>query len=282
MSTTPMSGNRNFDPTVLGLHQNQQLLVFILMFPLMACFLISIFVIGPHWGVYVSIGFAVLEILFFMLVGRTNQTLYYFERNLRFMWSIHRGTDYINKYGFNGIPKARSLTHIKKIHGGGIVEFFYTQARPHRWGSILFLKAFKPEDYEIFKVNVERMLIGLPDGTIIKTTLKVRSDLTDHAEPIRRELGKEGLPQIIRESMNEHMHMCELANEKSYENHMLVLLPYTASDEVAKHQLGILTKNIMEILEGMKIYCRRLETEAEIIDMFYGDITFNVHGLRRF
>jgi hypothetical protein len=76
--------------------------------------------------------------------------------------------------------------------------------------------------------------------------------------------------------------MCELANEKSYENHMLVLLPYTASEEAAKHQLNILTKNIMEILTGMRIFCKKLENESEIVDMFYGDITFNVHGLRRF
>lgn len=281
MSVTPMTGNRNFDPTVLGLHKNQQLLLFILIFPLMGCFLLGTFVLGSHLGVYVSIGFAALEAIFFLAVGRSTASLYHFERNLRFLWSVHRGTDYINKYGNRGIQKARSLTHIKKIHKGGYIEYFFDQTRPHNWGGIISLKTFTPEDLEVFKVNVERMWIGLPDHSIIKTTLKVRSDLTDHAESIRKELGKEGLPQIIRESMDEHRIMCELANEKSYENHMLVLLSYSASPDGAKHQLDIMIKTITEILEGMKIGCRRLEIQEEIEDMFFGDITFNVHGLRR-
>ena len=145
------------------------------------------------------------------------------------------------------------------------------------------LKTFTPEDLEVFKVNVERMWIGHCRTTpLLKQLLKLRSDLTDHAESIRKELGKEGLPQIIRESMDEHRIMCELANEKSYENHMLVLLSYTASEEGAKHRLDIMLKTIIEILEGMKIGCRRLGKTEEIEDMFYGDITFNVHGLRRF
>jgi hypothetical protein len=38
----------------------------------------------------------------------------------------------------------------------------------------------------------------------------------------------------------------------------------------------------MEILTGMRTFCKKLENESEIVDMFYGDITFNVHGLRRF
>lgn len=281
MSTAPMSGNRNFNPTVLGLHQNQQLLVFILIFPLMGCFLLSIFILGSHLGVYVSIGFGILEILFFLAVGRSTASLYHFERNLRFMWSVHRGTDYINKYGHHGIQKARSLTHIKKVHTGGYIEYFFDRERPHNWGGIIHLRTFTPDDLEVFKVNVERMLVGLPDHSIIKTTLKVRSDLTDHAESIRKELGKEGLPQIIRESMDEHRIMCELANEKSYENHMLVLLSYNASPDGAMHQLDIMIETIIEILEGMKIGCTRLQTPEAIEDMFYGDITFNVHGLRR-
>lgn len=281
MSVTPMTGNRNFDPTVLGLHKNQQLLLFILIFSLIGCFLLGTFVLGSHLGVYVSIDFAALEAIFFLAVGRSTASLYHFERNLRFLWSVHRGTDYINKYGNRGIQKARSLTHIKKIHKGGHIEYFFDQTRPHNWGGIISLKTFTPEDLEVFKVNVERMWIGLPDHSIIETTLKVRSDLTDHAESIRKELGKEGLPQIIRESMDEHRIMCELANEKSYENHMLVLLSYSALTDGAKHQLDIMIKTITEILEGMRIGCRRLETQEEIEDMFFGDITFNVHGLRR-
>lgn len=281
MSTAATSGNRNFDPTVLGLHQNQQFLLFILIFPLMGCFVLSIFTLGSHLGVYVSIGFGFLELLFFLAVGRNTASLYHFERNLRFMWSVHLGTDYINKYGHHGIQKARSLTHIKKVHKGGYIEYFFDRDRPHNWGGIIHLNTFTPDDLEVFKANVERMCVGLPDHSIIKTTLKVRSDLTDHAESIRKELGKEGLPQIIRESMDEHRIMCELANEKSYENHMLVLLSYNASPEGAMHKLDIMIQTITEILEGMKIGCTRLETPEAIEDMFYGDITFNVHGLRR-
>jgi|SRR5659263_69453 len=281
MSTAATSGNRNFDPTVLGLHQNQQFLLFILIFPLMGCFVLSIFTLGSHLGVYVSIGFGFLELLFFLAVGRNTASLYHFERNLRFMWSVHLGTDYINKYGHHGIQKARSLTHIKKVHKGGYIEYFFDRDRPHNWGGIIHLNTFTPDDLEAFKANVERMCVGLPDHSIIKTTLKVRSDLTDHAESIRKELGREGLPQIIRESMDEHRIMCELANEKSYENHMLVLLSYNASPEGAMHKLDIMIQTITEILEGMKIGCTRLETPEAIEDMFYGDITFNVHGLRR-
>jgi len=121
------------------------------------------------------------------------------------------------------------------------------------------------------------MLIGLPDRTLIKTTMKVRSDLTDYSEPIKVELRKNRIPQIVRESMYEHQQICEQADEKSYSNHMLVLIDYTASAEKAKHTLDIVLHAVSEVLDDMAIGNRRLTTEDEIFEMFYGDITFNFH-----
>jgi hypothetical protein len=41
--------------------------------------------------------------------------------------------------------------------------------------------------------------------------------------------------------------------------------------------IGIVLNSISEVLDDMEIGNRRLTTENEILEMFYGDITFNIH-----
>ena len=58
---------------------------------------------------------------------------------------------------------------------------------------------------------------------------------------------------------------------------MLVLIDYTASAEKAKHTLEVVLHTISEVLDDMEIGNRKLTTQDEILEMFYGDITFNIH-----
>lgn len=273
----PLTTSRKFDPTIYGLQRNQQFLVLIMCLPLSLTFIIGCLVFGANIGFKLSMVALAVDIIIFILVGTNPANLYHFECTLRFLKDIKTGNDYIHKHGKEGEKKAHNLSHIKKIHDDGSIEFTYTKKRPQNFGGILELKTFSPEDMQVFSENAERMLIGLPDRTLIKTTMKVRSDLSDYSEPIKAELRKNRVPQIVRESMYEHQLICEQADEKSYTNHMLVLIDYVASAEKAKHTLGIVLHAISEVLDDMEIGNRRLITEDEIIEMFYGDITFNIH-----
>jgi len=277
MNNAPLTTSRKFDPTIYGLQRNQQFLVLILCLPLSIAFIIGCLVFGASIGFKLSLFVLAIDVIVFIMVGMSPANLYHFECTLRFLKDIKTGNDYIHKHGKEGEKKAKSLFHIKQIHDDGSIEFTYTKRRPQNFGGILELKTFSPDELEAFSANAERMLIGLPDRTLIKTTMKVRSDLTDYSEPLKKELRKNRVPQIVRESMYEHQLICEQAEEKSYTNHMLILIDYTASAEKAKHTLGIVLNSISEVLDDMEIGNRRLTTEDEILEMFYGDITFNIH-----
>lgn len=274
---SPLTVSRKFDPTVYGLHKNQQSLLMKLAVVLMFFFWGGVFTVGLDLAVKASAVLAGIELLFFMWIGGSPSNLYHFECWCRFLKSIYKGEDYIEKHGANGMQKARHLTHIKKIHDGKYIEYFFTKVRPHNWGVMLRLDSFQPDDLEQFALNVERMLIGNPDKTLIKTFLHVRSDLTDYAEPIRKELQRNRIPQIVRDSMFEFQLMCEAADSKSFENHMLVLIDYTANAERAMGKLDIIVNSIQEILNDMEIGNEILNSEEKILGMFYGHVTYGVH-----
>jgi len=272
----PMTVTRNFNPTIYGYQKNQQNLAILLAFLLMPTFLIGTFVLGPNTAVHVAIGQAVIEILFFIYIASSASNLYHFECWCRFLKQIYKGEDYIEKHGINGLKKARNLTHIKKIHDGKYIEYFFTKERPHNWGVMIKIHSFQPEDMEVFAENIERMFIGNEDRTLIKTFLHVRSDLTDYAKPIREELHRNRIPQIVRDSMFEFQLMCEEADSKSAENHMLILLDYTANPVKAKGKLDILVSGVQDILSDMEIGSEVLETEDKILGMFYGHVTYGI------
>jgi hypothetical protein len=278
--SVPLTTSRKFDPTIYGLQKNQQILILILCLPLSFTFIVGCLAFGVGTGFRLSMFALAVDIIIFILIGMNPANLYHFECTLRFLKDIKTGNDFIFKHGKKGIQKAKNLFHIKKIHSDGSIEFTNTKQRPQNFGSIIELKTFSPEDMEVFSENAERMLIGLPDRTLIKTTMKVRSDLNDYSEPIKAELRKNRVPQIVRESMHQHQIICEQADEKSYTNHMLVLIDYTASAEKARHMLDIVLHAISEVLDDMEIGNRRLTSQDEILEMFYGDITFNIHGMR--
>jgi hypothetical protein len=155
----------------------------------------------------------------------------------------------------------------------------YSRQSPHNFGKIAKLETFQPDDYQKFADQVERMILGFEDKVIIKTSMKVRSNLTDYAAPIREELKRDRVPQIVRESMWEHQQICEAADEKSYTNHMLILINYTPNTKKAKHKLNTMTNSIGNILSEMKIGYKVLDSKDKVLEMFYEDITYNVHGL---
>ena len=279
--STPLSTSRKIDLTLWGLHKNQQGLAAILLFILAIVYFSVSFTINTILAYKVSIVFLVVELVFFLIVGSNATVLYHFECALRFLISVSKGTNFIEKHGENGEQKARDLTHIQKVHDRGYIQYhvgkLFHRKRSHNWGVMLELKGFQPDDLDQFALNLERVLISLPDKTLIKTFLHVRSDLTDYAEPLREELRKNRIPQIVRDSMFEFQLMCEESDAKSFENHMLILLDYTASPTKAKDRLDIIVKTVQEILTDMEIGSRVLQTEDEILNMFYGHITYNVH-----
>ncbi len=281
MNNAPLSTSRKIDLTMWGLQKNQQLLLGLLIFILSVVYFISNFTVDRLTANKISVCFLAIEAVFFFIVARNASILYHFECALRFLLSIHFGTDFIEKFGKNGNKQAQNLTHIKKIHKGGYIEYrvgkLFRRKRTHNWALMLKLDSFQPEDLEQFALNIERVLVSLPDKTLIKTFLHVRSDMTDYAEPLREELRKNRIPQIVRDSMFEFQLMCEEAESKSFENHMLILLDYTASAERAKNQLNIIVNTIQEILKDMEIGTTVLKTQDEILGMFYGHVTYNVH-----
>jgi hypothetical protein len=279
--STPLSTSRKIDLTLWGFHRNQQALIAIQLFLLSIVYFMISFTFNTIIAYKVSIVFLVVECVFFTIVGSNAAVLYHFECACRFLISISNGMNFIEKHGENGDQKARDLTHIQKVHDKGYIQYhvgkLFHQKRSHNWGVMLELKGFQPDDLDQFALNLERVLISLPDKTLIKTFLHVRSDLTDYAEPLRDELRRNRIPQIVRDSMFEFQLMCEEADAKSFENHMLILLDYTASATKAKDRLDIIVKTVQEILDDMEIGSRVLKTEDEILNMFYGHITYNIH-----
>lgn len=290
MVNAPMTTTRKFDLTIWGFHKNQQILIMILFFSLSVVFAVSTITLGLEIGIKMGELFAVLEFIFYLTFARTPEKLLHFEYTMRFLLSIFKGDDYIYKHEEsknqvfrfhavkNLINKVRRFTRIKNIDEKGHIEFMYSRETPHTMGGVIELKSHQPEDRDAFAENIERMMVGMDDKSIMITTLKVRSDLTDYAKPIRDELQKNRVPQIVRDSMYEHQLMCELADEKSYKNHMLVLPPYTANTEKAKRNVDISINSVCTVLDELGIGVERLDSEDKVLEMFYEDITHNVHN----
>ncbi|MDD4588934.1 MAG: hypothetical protein PHG06_00695 [Parabacteroides sp.] len=277
MSQTPLTTSRKFDPTYYGLQKNQQEFAVLLCIPLVLLFLIGMYVLGPDITVKLCEGLFIIEALIFIKVARSAADLYHFECTIRFLKSIKKGDDFIEKHGKFGVEKARGFTHLKKIHEGKYVEFYYTKERPHNWSTFIKIDSISPENLVQFADSIEKLFIGFPDKTVIKTILQLRSDNTDYAEPIRAELKRDRIPQVVRESMFELQGLCEEAEQKSYICHMQILLDYTQSFEKAKKTLDIITNNISECLGMLKVGNEILKTDDEILDMYYSMITYGVH-----
>lgn len=294
MTSAPMTTTRKFDLTIWGFHKNQQILIMIMFGLLSIVFMVSTMIFGLDIGIKIGELFTVLGVVFYLTFARTPEKLLHFEYTMRFLLSIFRGTDYIYKHEEkiknsifrffvvkNLMTKIKQLTRIKKIDEKGHVEYMYSRDTPHTMGSIVELKSNQPEDKKSYSENVERMLIGMDDKSVLITRLAVRSDLTDFAKPIREELHKDRVPQIVRESMYEHQLMCEQSDEKSYKNHMLVLPPYNANPEKAKRSVDLSVNSMCSVLEELKIGVERLDSEEKVLEMFFEDITHNVHNAER-
>lgn len=277
MSQTPLTTSRQFDPTYYGFQKNQQEFAVLLCIPLVLLFLIGMYTVGPDMTTKMCGGLLVLEILLFIKVAKSSADLYHFECTMRFLRSIKKGEDIIEKHGKFGMDRARSLTHIKKIHDGKYAEFFFSKERPHNWSTFLKIDSMSPENLAAFANTIELLFAGFPDKTIIKTVLQLRSDSTDYAEPIRIELKKDRIPQIVRESMYELQVLCEEAETKQYFCHMQILIDYTQSFEKAKKTLDIITNNISDCLTMLKVGNEVLDTDDKILEMYYSLITYGVH-----
>jgi hypothetical protein len=253
--------------------------------------MVGCLVLGPEIGIEIAAVVMLIEAVFFFFVGRNSDHFYHFLCTLGFLASIHKGDDYIYKHEeykgnflFRKIKewvlykKIKELTRIKKIHNGKYIEFIYSKKTPNNFGALIELKTYQPEDLEAYAENVERMIMGQGDKSMIITSLTVRSDLTDYAKPIKDELKRNRIPPIVRDSMYEHQQMCEMADEKSYKNHMLVLIPYTANVKKAMHSLDIAVDSICRILEELGIGFEWLDTKEKIIRMYNEDLTYNIHN----
>ena len=277
MNQTPLTTSRQFNPTYYGLHKNQQDFAVVLAVPPVILFLIGMYTVGPELTVKACGILVFLEVLLFIKVAKSTADLYHFECTIRFLKSIKKGEDYIEKHGKFGMERARSLTHLKKIHEGKYAEFFFTKERPHNWSTFIEIESISPENIAQFAETIEKLFIGFPDKTIIKTVLQLRSDSKDYAEPIRMELKRDRIPQIVRESMYELQVLCEQADQKRYTCHMQILIDYTQSFEKAKKTLDIITSNISDCLDMLKVGNKVLKTNDEILEMYYSLITYGVH-----
>ena len=277
----PVTLSRNFDLTVYTLRRNQQMLALALLIPWFTVMVVGNKLVGPHITNRIALVMAVIEICIFLYIGRNPIRLYRFECLFRFLWSLQRNTDYIWKYAEDGLKQAQEFSHIKKVHKGGYIEYTFEKSRPNNWGYIIRLDAFSPDSFQKFVDGVELFIVGLLDGTVLKTTINVRKDLKDYAEPIKIDLNKESVPELVRQSMFEHQQFIESAEIKSYENYMLILLPYTASPKKAKAKLKTTVNSICEVLDGMKIGYKKLDTADKIKEAFFGCITGNFHLARR-
>lgn len=276
----PLTVTRNIDITFYTLRKNQQYLLMFLLFLLSMTFLVGITTIGHTLTNKIASVQIVLEALVFYYIGRSPARLYRCERLVRFLYYMQTGQDTVEKFAENGLKKVRDVSNIKKIHFSGFVEYFYSKKRPHNWAVFFELQAFKPDSMVSFLKSVEKMFTGLPDRSAVKTTMTIRNDIKDFAEPIKNELNKEGMPLIVRQSMYEHQKYIESANIKTYGNYLVFYLPYTASKKEAIKNLKIASKNISRALRENKIKHKRLKWAWQIHKVFNGVITYNYHDSR--
>lgn len=278
----PLTTGRKFNPTFYGLHQNQQILAGSLLFIEMCIFMISHRLLGIGLTYRICLVTGIILLGFGVYVGRSQTRLYRFECTWRFILSMAIGETHIEKFSEGGLKKAKDFAYLKWIHRGGFIEYFYDpKKRPHNWGAIIWLDAFDPENLQAFMLEVQRMLMGLKDKTVLKTSVNIRNDLRDYAEPITIMLQQNDMPEIVRESMMEHEQLIKTAQIKNYENYMLVLIDYTASKNKAIKTLKITLNSISEVLRAMDIENHQLESAAEVREAFFGQVTYNVHQARK-
>lgn len=282
--STALTTGRKFDPTFYGLHTNQQVLALCLAVVLLFVFMASVRLFGIDTANDICKILGLAEIGFGIYIGRSQSRLYHFECTWRFILSMFRGTDHIEKHADGGLEKTKDFSYIKWIHKGGFIEYFYkAKTRPHNWGAIYWLDAFDPETLKTFLMETTKLFQGLPDKTVLKTSVNIRNDLKDYSEPITIQLQNNDMPKIVRESMVEHEKFIKQAQIKNYENYMLVLIDYTSSKKKAIKTLDIACDSISKVLkEDMKIENHRLASAGEVREAFFGQVTFNVHQKRRF
>jgi hypothetical protein len=276
----PLTVTRNIDITFYSMRKNQQYLLMFLLFLLSLTLLVGIRTVGYNLTNKIVLVQAIIESLVFYYIGRSSARLYQVERYVRFLISMQTGEDTVEKFAEKGMKKVRDISNIKKIHFGGFIEIFHSKKRPNNWAVFFELQSFKPDKLVQFLQSTEKMFTGLMDKSVLKTTLTIRSDLKDYAAPIKAELNKEGMPQIVRQSMYEHQQFIENADIKTYGNYMVYYLPYTASKKEATKNLKIASKNISRALRDNKIKHRRLKWAWQIHKIFHGVITYNYHDSR--
>ncbi len=275
--STPLTITRKIDITFYSLRKNQQYLLMFLLFLLSLTLLIGIRLVGYSLTNKIALVQAVIEVLVFLYIGRSPARLYRFEKYFRFLVSMQTGEDTVEKYAEKGLKKVRDVSNIKKIHFGGFVEYFYSKKKPNNWAVFFELQAFKPDKIVSFLQQTEKMFMGLEDGAVLKTTMTVRDDLKDYAEPIKSALNKDQMPLIVRQSMYEHQEYIKNAKIKTYGNYMVYYLPYTASKKEATKKLKIASKNISRALRDNKIKHKRLKWAWQIHKVFHGVVTYNYH-----
>jgi hypothetical protein len=282
--SAPLTTGRKFDPTFCGLHTNQQVLALALLVILLFVFMTSVRIVGIDQANKICLLVGFIEFGFGLYIGRSQSRLYHFECTWRFILSMVAGTDHIEKYAKTGMKKTKKFSYIKWIHKGGFIEYFHeAKTRPHNWGMIIWLDAFEPEVLNTFINDAARMFQGVPDKTVIKTSVNIRNDLQDYAEPITIQLQENDMPQIVRESMMEHEKLIKHAQIKNYENYMLIMIDYTSSKKKAIKRLDIAANTISKVLrEDLDIENHRLATVGEVREAFFGQVTYNVHQKRRF
>lgn len=282
----PLTISRKIEIPFYRLKTKQQYLLMGLLFSIVLTLLIGTRTVGYHTTNQIVRVQAVIELIIFLYIGLNAERLYQCEKFLRVLWSMQDGSDTIEKFAKKDLKKIRDTSNIKKIHFNGFVEYFTDMAllnknkRKNNWAVFYEIKGFKPDKIVPFLQAVEKMFMGMDDGSAMKTTMTIRDDLKDYSEPIKQVLNKEGMPQIVRQSQYEHMEYIKTAKVKTYGNYMIYYLPYTASKKDAIKKLKIAVKNINRSLDDNKIQYKRLRFAFQIHSVFKGILTYNYHDSR--
>jgi hypothetical protein len=277
----PTTITRMFDPTLWGLRKNQ-LAVFFFAGTVSALFAIIKTVMFPNSTLASVIFWVVVVVVwgFFFLVGLNRTSLYNFERRLMFVISRKQGEELIQKYNESDFNKVKNFTHIKNVYKGGYTEFWPIN-RGNNWAVYLELFAFSPEDLEVFEANAEKILTGVEDGTIIKTTLKARKSTGDPGEPFKKELKRENQIPLLREICYEQAELCQNTSAKTYKTHMALILPYTTNKTKAFQALDNVCIAVKKALKEQGIENEMIDTPEKVYGMFSEMITHNTHIIRK-
>lgn len=277
----PTTITRMFDPTVWGLRANQ-LRIFFACAILTAIYTIFSRVIFPDSLIIKVAGglIVVTSWLFFVFVGLNRIALYNFERRILFLISRGQGEEQIRKYNKKDWTKVKNWAHIKNIFEGGYTEF-WPGDNENNWGIYLELFACKPEDLDVFFSNSEKTLTGVPANTIIKTVLTARKSTGDSGEQFKQEIKKGNQIPLLRDICYEQAELCGVTDSKTYKTHMGFIIPYTTKREKAFLDLNNICVSIQKALKFQGIESQRLNNEDEVLNMFAGMVSHNVHIERK-